>query len=375
MKALLVGSGNRGTAYATYLKEGIHAVCDRDIEKARRLIGEFGLVNASAYDDYRKCTGFDSIIIAVPDHMHEEVFLWALKSGKPILLEKPVAVNNGSLRKMHEAGADYKSAIILGFGLRYTFMYRKVLGLLSEGAIGDVVAIEASETLGRLHAAKFFRRWHRFSEFSGGLMNTKCSHDMDILNLAAASRMRYVSSFGSNTVFSKGFGNDVCNETCKEYETCPYADDSEGYYSTADLTVCPYRAESDIVDHQSVLIEFENGITAVFTLTMHSGKGDRIIRVHGSKGMISARFEDQKVMLTMNHPFHEQTFGPGETWGSHGGGDRLLCGHFVDAVLNNTCENQLADGILASAAALAADESRLYGRIVDMRDFVCYMGL
>ncbi|MFO7611167.1 MAG: Gfo/Idh/MocA family oxidoreductase [Clostridia bacterium] len=373
MKALLIGSGNRGTAYATYLKDRIHAVCDADIEKAGRLIGEFGLENALAYDDYRKCTGYDSIIIAVPDHLHEEVFLWAAKSGKPILLEKPVAVSNRSLRIIHGAGADYGSAIILGFGLRYTFMYRKIIGLLSEGAIGDVVAIEASETLDRLHAARFFRRWHRFSEFSGGLLNTKCSHDMDILSLVAGSRVRYVSSFGSNSVFSKGFGNDVCNETCNLYETCPYVDDSEAHYSTADLSVCPYRAKSDIVDHQAVSMEFENGITAVFTLTMHSGKGNRTIRVHGSKGMISAELDDQKVRLTLNHPFCEQLFEPDETGGSHGGGDRLLCERFIDAVLNKSCENQLVDGILASAAALAAEESRLAGRIVDMRDFACYM--
>lgn len=372
MEILLIGSGNRATAYAIYFKANIKWVCDKDVTKPPLLIEEYNLSNATAITDFRDADGYDAIIIATPDHTHLEIMEWAVGTGKPILLEKPVEVNTDALARLHTITDGYEPGIVLGFGLRYTFMYDKIMELLGNEAIGPVVSIEAAETLGELHAARFFRRWHRDSRLSGGMLNTKCSHDMDILNLAVASLPVKISSFGSNMLFRRERGLEKCSKECPEYDTCIYVDETEYVFSSVDTSICPYNIESDLVDHQTVNILYENGVTAVFTLSMHSAKGNRTIRIHGEKGSIEASFENQEVYMSLKNS-EPQVFRPLETGGSHGGGDQGLCSFFTDCYKRGKFPNQIGAGILASAVALAADLSRLSGETVDFTEILNYI--
>jgi predicted dehydrogenase len=372
MKILLIGSGNRATAYARYFKNEIAFVYDENNKKPDLLIKQFNLGNAVNISSLDDATDFDAIIVATPDHTHAEVMEWAVLKNVPILLEKPVEVSREGLGKLYRITKNHGSGIVLGFGLRYTFMYRKILELLDEGTIGEVASIEACETLDEIHAAKFFRRWHRNSEKSGGFINTKCSHDMDILLLAANSMPRYVSSFGANGIFSRTIGNERCNEQCSEYESCIYVDDNEYIFSTADPGICPFNIDSDIIDRQSVNMIFENNITAVFTVTMHSDKGNRTIRIHGEKGKIEASFDEQAVSLDVKG-MERKIFSPEDTGGSHGGGDRGLCEFFRRCYEKGDFPNQISDGIRASALALAAEEARLEHKIADFMEFIDYI--
>lgn len=372
MNFLLIGSGNRAKAYAMYFKAEITCVCDLVGEKAEMLIEEFSLKNAVACTDYKKCSGFDGIIIAVPDYKHEEVFRWAILQDAHLLLEKPVSVTEKSLKRMFDLGKNFQKSIILGFTLRYTFMYKKIMELLGEAAIGDIITVEAAETLDPVHAAKFFRRWHRFSKNSGGLLNTKCSHDLDMINQILPGKPKYISSFGRNSIFKPGKGALICNDECPDYEGCRYIDGNTYKFSTADTSLCPYNVESDIVDHQVVSLEFDSGATVVFTVTMHSDKGNRHVFIHGTMGSIEASFDDQKVILKKTNE-EDTVFEPDETKGSHGGGDKVLCERFINCIKNGTVENQLADGVTASAMALAADKSRLLQKVIDMDLFIDYL--
>ncbi|MCD6322339.1 MAG: Gfo/Idh/MocA family oxidoreductase [Clostridiales bacterium] len=372
MKILLIGSGNRAKAYAMYLKDDIACVCDINVSKAELLIKEYNLKNAVVCENYKEAGTFDGIVIAVPDYVHEEVFLWAVKQDVPLLLEKPVSVTNDSLKLMLEAGKNFKKGIILGFTLRYTPMYLKIIGLLRNKAIGELISVEAAELVGPVHAAKFFRRWHRFSKNSGGFLNTKCSHDMDIINQILPGRPRYIASFGRNSIFKPGRGRDVCNNECPEYEECRFVDNSEHKFSTADTSLCPFNVESDIVDHQVISMEFDNGATAVFTVSMHCDKGDRHVYIHGTSGSIKSSFSDQIVYLCKTGK-PDELFEPDNTKGSHGGGDRILCEQFKDCIQSGEGENQLQDGATASAMAFAADLSRTSGKVIDMDIFADYI--
>lgn len=374
MKILLIGSGNRSTAYAQYFQDNISWVCDTDDKKPVLLIDKFKLPNATPISDYKKASDYDVIIVATPDFTHLEVMEWAVQQKKPILLEKPVEVSIETLSDLNRIAGKYKYGIVLGFGLRYTYMYDKVIELVDNNVLGRVVSIEATETLGEIHASKFFRRWHRNSKFSGGLLNTKCSHDMDIINILAGSLPKYISSFGSNMLFERKIGLSRCSKECPEYNTCIYVDTNEYIFSTADTGICPFNIDSDIVDHQVVNILFENDITAVFTLTMHSAKGNRTLKIHGEKGMIDADFENQEVILVIKDK-EKQIFSPIDTGGSHGGGDKGLCDYFRDCYEKKNFPNQIEAGIMASALALSADVSRLSRNTVDFKEIINYIHL
>ena len=129
------------------------------------------------------------------------------------------------------------------------------------------------------------------------------------------------------------------------------------------------------MDHQVVSMVFDSGVTVVFTVTMHSDKGNRHIHIHGTDGSIEAEFSDQRVKLFKTGEKKSVIFEPINTGGSHGGGDITMCTKFIDCVENNSRVNHLSDGVLASAMALAADESRKSGKIIDMRIFADYMNM
>ena len=119
-------------------------------------------------------------------------------------------------------------------------------------------------------------------------------------------------------------------------------------------------------------MEYDTGVTVVFTVSMHSDKGDRHVFIHGTTGSIKGSFDDQIVYLCKTGQ-PDKEFKPADTGGSHGGGDRVLCDNFINYIEKKDGENQLIDGITASVMALAADESRKSGQVIDMEIFADYM--
>ncbi|MFK4998827.1 hypothetical protein ACI2OX_20580 [Bacillus sp. N9] len=55
---------------------------------------------------------------------------------------------------------------------------------------------------------------------------------------------------------------------------------------------CVWHSDNDVVDHQSVVIEFENGTTATHNLMGGSAKPCRNIHIIGTKGEIQGCMED-----------------------------------------------------------------------------------
>lgn len=49
---------------------------------------------------------------------------------------------------------------------------------------------------------------------------------------------------------------------------------------------CVYHCDNNVVDHQVVNLEFENGVTASFTMTAFTWEGGRTIKVMGTHGQI-----------------------------------------------------------------------------------------
>jgi predicted dehydrogenase len=89
-----VGIGGQGGGVLNDMKsENIVALCDVDWAKAAGTFQAFP--NAERYKDYRvmleKRTDIDAVMIATPDHMHAPIALAALRAGKHVYVEKPMA--------------------------------------------------------------------------------------------------------------------------------------------------------------------------------------------------------------------------------------------------------------------------------------------
>ena len=96
------------------------------------------------YDDFRKLLenkDIDGVILAAPDHWHAYMFLEALKAGKAIYTEKPIANSIAECNKMMEWQGKYKRVVTTGLWQVSQFYFRKAFDILKTGVLGDVYKV------------------------------------------------------------------------------------------------------------------------------------------------------------------------------------------------------------------------------------------
>jgi len=139
-----IGVGGQGGGVLSGMAdENIVALCDVDWNKAAGTFNKFD--KATKYHDYRimleKESGIDAVMIATPDHMHAPIAMAALRAGKHVYVEKPMAHSIEEARVMTAMAK--KSGLVTqmgnnghaGEGLRLTREW------LQAGAIGPVTEI------------------------------------------------------------------------------------------------------------------------------------------------------------------------------------------------------------------------------------------
>lgn len=83
----------------------------------------------------------DAIYIPLPNSMHLKWAIRAAEAGKPVLLEKPLALNYEEAAKIVEAFEKRKVPLMESFMYRFHPQHRRVRELIDSGAIGDIVEV------------------------------------------------------------------------------------------------------------------------------------------------------------------------------------------------------------------------------------------
>ena len=146
----------------------------------------------------------DLFFVGSPNKFHLEHIQAGLEADVPhIFTEKPVVVTIeetmelGRLLQKHGGS----SRLMVGLVLRYSQHMVDLRAAIADGALGDIVSLEANEHIGPYHGAFFMRDWRRMEGNSGGFMLEKCCHDLDIYNMVTGSRPSRVASFGGRKSF------------------------------------------------------------------------------------------------------------------------------------------------------------------------------
>lgn len=353
----------------------------------------------------------DVIVIATQDRQHVEQAVKALSLGYHVLCEKPISPSAEECRRLQKAAHEYNRIVAVGHVLRYTPFYSKVKELVDSGRIGEIVSIQAMEHVTYWHQAHSYVRgnWRNADETSPMILAKSC-HDCDIFSWLIGKKCERVSSFGSLSHFREEQAPEGaalrCLDGCKVKENCPY--DAEKIYITnvkigvrhivkagktgddawpicvlspTDLSEeavykalktgpygrCVYHCDNNVVDHQVVNMEFEDGITVDFQMCAFTGHGGRTIHVCGTKGDIYGNLGENQVTLE-EFGKNPETFDVKEgDMSGHAGGDNRLIHDFLVAVDKGADEESLRTGIDVSIQshliALAAEQSRLEGGI------------
>lgn len=150
----LIGNGNRGTAHvAAYLKlpeAQVTALSDLDPARMDSFNAKLG-GGATKYVDWRelvKDRNVDIVAIATPNFLHPEMAIAALRAGKHVLLEKPIAINYRLARQIQAEAKKSGRVLAIGMQRRYRAMDAHVQQLVDSGLIGKVRMIGIAEYRG-----------------------------------------------------------------------------------------------------------------------------------------------------------------------------------------------------------------------------------
>jgi predicted dehydrogenase len=144
----IIGTGGIAKAFArdlSYFNSHIvQAVGSRSLEKASDFALEFpGCTAYGSYEDLVADPMIDAVYVATPHPQHVANTILALNAGKPVLCEKPIAVNAVEAQAMVAAAIDNDVALLEAMWTRFLPHIAQVRELLSSRVIGQVVNVEA----------------------------------------------------------------------------------------------------------------------------------------------------------------------------------------------------------------------------------------
>ena len=139
----IIGPGKIAKKFAAALPLAgnaiLHAVASNNAERAQAFAEENGA--AKWYDSYEQLAAdpdIDAIYIAVPHAFHAENALLCLNHGKPVLCEKPMALNRKQVQQMVDAAKQNNVFLMEAMWTRFLPAIEKALELVNNGSIGDV---------------------------------------------------------------------------------------------------------------------------------------------------------------------------------------------------------------------------------------------
>ncbi|HXS70750.1 MAG TPA: Gfo/Idh/MocA family oxidoreductase [Patescibacteria group bacterium] len=120
------------------------AIASRDGEQARAVADQLGIPSAHAsYEALLADPGVDAVYIPLPNHMHMDWTIAALRAGKHVLCEKPLAMTADDAQRMVDVAHE------TGLHLMEAFMYRQhpswvaAMDLVESGRIGTLTAVQS----------------------------------------------------------------------------------------------------------------------------------------------------------------------------------------------------------------------------------------
>ena len=157
----------------------------------------------------------------------------------------------------------------------------------------------------------------------------------------------------------------ICNDMSMEARTLALM---EGPYGR-----CVYHCDNDVVDHQVVNMEFDNGVTVAFTMSAFTKECTRTIKLMGTSGEIHGHMGINEIKVIDFKTDKTDTIQFENIQGGHHGGDLGIMQDFVRLVQSNGALKGLTSAdisVQSHIMAFAAEKARLTGSVVDIEAYM-----
>jgi predicted dehydrogenase len=358
----VIGCGLNGNEHIhVTMLEGratIHGIFDENpgsIELAKKTFAEFDPEQELIiYDSLQAACNdpaVNALIITTPNYTHLDILREAIKSGKHIFLEKPMASTIGDANQILQLANEYPGIIQIGLQYRYKPMYVEAIHEVFEReSIGKIKLINIIEH--RLPFLDKVNQWNKFSKYSGGTLVEKCCHYFDLMNMFAGSSPVSVYSSGGMAVNFKDF---------------EYAGE-----------------KSDIIDNAFVSVVYENDIRGNFNLCMFAPMFYEEISLCGDEGYLKAYEKEDflpvprpktylEILRGEKHPsrFCNPCYPPYIEESGHTGATFIEHSYFIDNIEGKpTNTATVEEGFWSVVVGEAAEQSIKTGQVVTIADLL-----
>lgn len=415
LRVIVVGMGVRSMIYSSVAltnPELLQIVGVVDIDPKRREYARltFGLDDEQCFCTVEELVSVpkyaDAVINGTMDRLHVSTSLPILRHGYDMLLEKPFALNEQEAQTLLQCVRETGRTVMVCHVLRYAPFYQRIKQVLNSGEIGHVINIHMAAQVNYFHeSVSFVRGKYASAEICGsGMLLTKCSHDLDLMAwLMGDNHPQRIASVGSMYQFvphhAPQNAGTHCLNNCPVERDCPYSarrlyienpqrwadnvwydsncappetdEQKEALLRQADnpYSRCVYRCETDIVDHQSVLLHFKDGATGTFSMTGGASVSARSIHIIGTKGELYGTFESGRFTISHIAPGaptgrvqHMVDISASQEGCHHGGGDREVVLDFIAHLRGKPTspgKTLLEDSVNGHRIVFLAEKSRL----------------
>ena len=132
-----------GPAFQKVKHSEVVAVMSRDGDKAKAYAKEHGI--KKWYNEALALINdpeVNAIYIATPPSSHATYAVMSLKAGKPVYIEKPMAVTYEECCRINRASEETNTPCFVAYYRRYLPYFKKVKQLVTDGAIGKVINVQ-----------------------------------------------------------------------------------------------------------------------------------------------------------------------------------------------------------------------------------------
>jgi predicted dehydrogenase len=195
VRVAIVGAGRQGHRRLQAIQEvgddDVVIVADKNPEAAESMARQ---ANCPWSTDWRLAfdTSADAVLICTPPHAHDEIARHALRAGRHVLCEKPLATTLDAAWDMVAEAQRAGRVLKCGFNYRFHPAIQRARTLLQDGQLGRLIELHSRHGTGG--RPRFEREWRtRAGESGGGILMDQGVHVLDLFHWLAGPFHRVIA--------------------------------------------------------------------------------------------------------------------------------------------------------------------------------------
>ncbi len=202
LKSAIIGCGNIHGLHAEGIigsnVASLEMVADIDTERAKKASLKYGCRYTTNYKDILNDDTIDVVHICTPHYLHAPMSIEAMRAGKHVFVEKPMAISVADAREMIEVSEQTGKKLGVCFQNRYNYTTEKILQLIRSGSVGAVKGARAFVTWNRDEKYYASGAWRgTWKEEGGGVLINQAIHTLDLVQFFLGDAVSVKGSYST----------------------------------------------------------------------------------------------------------------------------------------------------------------------------------